>query len=333
MFRTENIPFYLLTVALVATASYVATKYKQAFTGEDDEYQLIRQYLLNDSPLYGKNRPKLWVHVPFELNARNWKSFGSRTSTDLNEPYLEVLIQSIIRQCASDFHICLIDDSTFSKLIPSWDIDLPNIAEPMRSRIRELGEAELLHLYGGIWLPCSFICMRNLKELYDSTHSGTPLVGEINTPYVSTSQYPFAPSMNIMCSRKGCPTMRELAKYLKTWCVANSHFESQSEFLGTASNWCKSAIQANKMVLISGDMLGVKTCKTKKPLLLEEWMEEADLDVAPNAWGIYVDNNEVLRRNRYNWLASISMDELYGKSNAVLVRYMRKYCAKLSVER
>jgi len=326
LFRTENVPYYLLTVGLVAVASYVATKYKQKFTGEDDEYQLIRQYLLNDSPLQGAHRPKLWIHLPYERNQRHWKSFGSRTSMDLNEPYLEILIRSILRHCADDFHICLIDDSSFSKLIPSWDVDLINVAEPMRSRIRELGEAEILHLYGGVWLPPSFLCMRSLKGLYDNTRLGAPFVGELINRHLRTgSSSAFAPSMRIMCARKGCPTMRSLANYLKTWCIKNSHFESQSEFQGTASQWCKNAFLENKMTLIPGESLGVKTSKRHKPLLLEEWLEEAKLDVDASAWGIYVDNDEVLLRNRYNWLATISEAELYAKSNSELVRYMKKY--------
>jgi hypothetical protein len=169
--------------------------------------------------------------------------------------------------------------------------------------------------------------MRSLKCLYDATQSGLPQIGELNNIYVRSEKlsYPFAPSMEIMVARKGCPTMRELAKFLKTWCVKNSHFESQSEFQGVASQWCKTAIQDGKMTLIRGEQLGIKTNKSKKPLLLENWMEEADLDVDPTAWGIYVNNKEVLRRNKYNWFATISIDELYGKSNAVLVRYMKKY--------
>lgn len=79
------------------------------------------------------------------------------------------------------------------------------------------------------------------------------------------------------------------------------------------------------MVLIPGTKLGVKTAKYQKPLLIEEWMEEARLDIDPNAWGIYMDNDEILVRNKYNWLAAISVEELYAKSNAELVRYMKKY--------
>jgi hypothetical protein len=326
LFRAENIPYYFLTVALVATASYVATKYKQSFTGEDDEYQLIRQYLLNDSPLQGIHRPKLWIHLPYERNQRNWKSFGTRTSMDLNEPYLEVLIKSIIRHCSDDFHICLIDDSTFSKLIPSWDIDLIHVAEPMRSRIRELGEAEILHLYGGVWLPPSFLCMRSLKQLYDHSRMGMPLIGELNSHNVRVNHNSvFVPSMKIMCAQKGCPTMRDLANYLKVHCVKNSHFESQSEFMGSSSKWCKNYILENRMLLIPGELLGVKSAKRHKPLLTEEWLEEAKLDVDTSAWGIYVDNDEILVRNNFNWLASITVKELYATSNAQLVKYMKKY--------
>ena len=328
LFRAENIPYYLLTVGLVAVASYTATKYKQKFTGEDDEYQLIRQYLLNDSPLQGVQRPKLWIHLPYERNQRKWKSFGSRTSMDINEPYLEVLIGSIIRQCSSEFSICLIDDSSFSKLIPSWDVDLTTVAEPMRSRIRELGEAEVLHLYGGVWLPPSFLCMHSLKQLYDSTSVGKPSIGELNSHSLRTKSCgAFTPSMQIMCARKGCPTMRSLANYLKTWFKnpTNTHFDSQYEFLGNTAQWCSNAILENKMVLIPGTLLGVKSAKRHKPLLLEEWMEDAKLDVDPAAWGIYIDNGEVLKRNQYNWLATISAEELYAKSNSELVRYMKKY--------
>ena len=48
--------------------------------------------------------------------------FHSRNTNNLNQPYLHLTIQSIIDHCSNDFHICLIDDDSFSKLIPEWDI-------------------------------------------------------------------------------------------------------------------------------------------------------------------------------------------------------------------
>jgi hypothetical protein len=135
MFSSKNISHYVVTGATILVASYFLNKYKQNFE-TNDEYDLIKKYLLNESPLYGYNRPKLWIHTKYEINARKWKDFYSRNSTDLNQPYLHLTIKTIVNHCGDDFNICLIDDDTFSKLIPSWDVDLSTVAEPMRAHFR-----------------------------------------------------------------------------------------------------------------------------------------------------------------------------------------------------
>ena len=60
--------------------------------------------------LFGK--PNIWIHIDYEKNSRNWKSFYSRNSRHLNQPYLHLTIKSIIRYCQDDFNICLINDDT-----------------------------------------------------------------------------------------------------------------------------------------------------------------------------------------------------------------------------
>ena len=146
VFSTKNIHYYLISIGVIFTASYFANKLKQPFE-TNDEYEMIRTYVLNDSPLYGFNRPKLWIHSQYQVNSRKWKSFGSRNSTDLNQPYLHLVIQSIVDKCGDDFHICLIDDESFSKLIPSWDIDITNMADPHKHLFRELAMMKVLSHY------------------------------------------------------------------------------------------------------------------------------------------------------------------------------------------
>ena len=81
MISQQYIKHYVFTVSLVMLASYVGNKFKHNFTDRtSDEHKLIRKYLLNDTPLYGFNKPKIWIHTKYEINARNWKSFGSRSS-------------------------------------------------------------------------------------------------------------------------------------------------------------------------------------------------------------------------------------------------------------
>jgi hypothetical protein len=72
MFSVSKTANYLIGVIVIMVISYVGTLYKQSFeTMNNDEYELIRKYLLNDSPLYGFNKPKLWIHTKYEYNARD----------------------------------------------------------------------------------------------------------------------------------------------------------------------------------------------------------------------------------------------------------------------
>ena len=171
LFSIKNTKYYIFMAVVVLVSGIFASKLKQSFE-TNDEYELIRKYLLNDSPLHGHNRPKLWIHTKYEINARKWKDFYSRNTTDLNQPYIHLTIKTIIDHCGDDFNICLIDDQTFSKLLPSWDIDISTLAEPIKSHFRELGLAQLIYYYGGMVVPNSFICKKNLKPLYDNGISG-----------------------------------------------------------------------------------------------------------------------------------------------------------------
>ena len=55
------------------------------------------------------------------------------------------------------------------------------VAEPMKSHFRQLGLAQLVYFYGGMIVPNSFVCTRNLKDLYDTnTSDGRPFVAEAN---------------------------------------------------------------------------------------------------------------------------------------------------------
>ena len=74
MFSSKN-THYLLIAGLVIVASYVGMYSKQAFSATNNEYDMIKKYLLNDSPLYGFNKTKLWIHSKYEYNARHWESF------------------------------------------------------------------------------------------------------------------------------------------------------------------------------------------------------------------------------------------------------------------
>jgi hypothetical protein len=323
LFSSKNISHYLLAMSAVLIASYVANKYRNSFETNDD-YDLIKKYLLNDSPLYGFNRPKIWIHSKYEINARKWKDFQSRNTTDLNQPYLHLTIKTIINHCGNDFNVCLIDDESFSKLIPSWDVDLANVAEPMRSHFRELGMAQLLYYYGGMVVPNSFLCRKNLKDFFNEHLVGKkPFVCEnINRTVNNLRQKHkllFVPDLFFMGAMKNDPTILELVEHLQRR-NKNHHLSSESDFTGENAQWCLDKINQQKMNLVGGEYIGVKS-QDRRPILLENLMEEGYLNLNANAVGIYIPADEILIRPKFQWFAVMSTDQIL-KSNIIISKYL-----------
>jgi hypothetical protein len=309
--------YYLFALSIVAVASYVGNKFKSQFV-DRDEYDLVRQYLLNDSPLYGNNKPKIWIHSKYEYNSRVWKSFQSRSSTDLNQPYIHLTIKSIVDHCGDDFHICLIDDNTFSRLIPSWDVDLTTMAEPFKTRIRQIGLCELVYYYGGMVLPNTFLCLKNLSNFYlDATTNDKAFVCESVNRTTNASSRTFLPDLYIMGANKNNSTVKELTKYLKTR-IQTPHFSSEAEALGEVGNWC---LESGDLNIVGGDAVGVKS-RRGKPIGIEEMMEEEYLDVSPKCVGIAIPGEDILLRTKYQWFAVMDTRTILD-ANFILSKYAR----------
>lgn len=321
-FDTKNVLHYIIAFGLIAVGTTLINNVKQKLeTNEDDK--LIKDYLLNESPLYGYNRPKMWIHSKYEINARAWKDFYSRNTTDLNQPYLHLTIKSIVNHCGDDFNICLIDDESFGKLLPSWDVNVSTMTEPMKSQYRELGMARLLQVYGGLVVPNSFLCIKPLKPFYDESISmGLAFVCEnINRTCDmkhNTADLPFLPSTYIMGANKNDAGILELVEYIKQL-NSSTHISSEQQFTGALSYKCQQLMRENKMTVVGGEMVGVKTTK-RLPILLDDLMEEDYIDLDHRAVGIYIPAEEILRRPKYQWFAVLPSDNIL-QSKMIISKY------------
>jgi hypothetical protein len=301
-------------IVVLGVFSYYGENIKKLFTlTESDEYDMVKKYLLNDSPLYGYNKPKIWIHTKYDINARKWHDFHSRNSFDLNQPYIHLTIKSIIHHCGEDFHICLIDDETFSKLIPVWDIELSQIAEPLRTQYRQLGLAQLVYYYGGMVVPNSFLCKKNLKSLYEEgTEGGKPFVCEaVNRSTniaLKTQNLPFIPNTYFMGAKKGDSVIKEYMDYLRER-SKNGHITEVYEFMGDTSVGSMGTIRQGRMNLIGGEFIGIKTNK-RKPVLIEELLEDNYLDLNENIYGIYIPEDEILIRPKFQWFAVLTSEQI-----------------------
>jgi hypothetical protein len=319
MKSTSNLIILFLSLALV---SFLYKRYESKLLREKekDDYTSIQKYLLNGDDLAKSKKPILWIHVPYEYNARNWKSFGSRSSYDLNQDYLYLTVRSIVKHCDSDFTICIIDDETFKKLIPNWSIDMKTIANPALGNVRTLGLMKLLYIYGGLMCPISFVCMKNLSSLYLNGTSGEKMfVVEGINRNISSSTYDFAPDLKVIVgSPKECPKMRELCQHISE--MISKDMTSDNMFSGKLSCWCRENISKKQIHLLDGKYVGVKN-NDGDAITADELFSNNYITFSPDMYGIYIPGNEVLLRHKYSWFAKLNTKQVL-QSNTIIGNYM-----------
>jgi hypothetical protein len=327
---------YIITLTFIFVIGYVGNLYRETFASQSsDEYDLIRKYLLNDSPLYGYNKPKLWIHTKYEYNTREWESFGSRSSTDLNQPFIHLCIKSIIGNCSEDFNIVLIDDQAFSKIIPGWDIgDISTLAEPIRTRVREVGLATLLYIYGGVVVPNTFVCTQPLITLYkNGTNNNMFFITEnINNTCSKTRDgrtSVFVPDTFFMGSKKDNSTVRDYIDHVKLNGF-NPHSSGDFEFKTNLVYWFDEKKKQQIVNVINGELVGVKDGK-KRPILIEDLFEEEYLNINRNTYGIYIPGEEISLRHKYNWFTTMSESEILSQ-NAFICKFMASAIVDVSEE-
>jgi hypothetical protein len=308
---------YIYPLVVTIALSVIYNKYKSY---EDDgehmeNYKIVRKYLLNESPLAKTKKPIIWIHMVYEVNSRWWPSFGSRTTDDLNQPYLYLTMKSIVDRCGEDFHICLIDDETFANILPGWSVDLSLVADPIRSKIRQLALAKVLYNYGGFLLPSSFLCFQNLAPLYQNLSEGRKMfVGEMVVHSGVAEQVKFFPDTNFMGCGKNCPTMLDYINYLEL--LVSNDFTAESQFFGTYGRWCYEKINKGEMNMIPADILGQRD-SNGKPISIEMLMSNNFLNLSGKVQGLYIPADEILKRTAYQWFARMSAKQALASDTTI----------------
>lgn len=292
---------YIALTILILIVSILYDRYIQKYNQntELEAYERIKYYLLNDSSISKKSI--IWIHLPYKYNARQWSSFYSRSSHNLNQPYQFLTIKSIIKN-NQDCHICLIDDDSFNNLIPNWTLQLDTIAEPSRDYVRLLAQLKLLYHYGGIFVPSSFLCFRSISKLINNEK---PFIIENQNHTLRSDEY--LPDYKFMGSNKNNKIINNFIHYMEILC--SKDYTNTSIIVGNIQDWCLKQINEGTIDLISGSLIGIKTPQNK-PILLDNLFEEKPLNIHTNAYGLYIPQNELIKRNQFNWFCSLEPNEI-----------------------
>ena len=311
--------FILFFILLVLGFFYKRFEDKRMREESGDTYEAIQKYLLDDVTLGKSKKPILWIHVPYEYNSRNWLSFGSRSSFDLNQPYLYLTVRSILKQCDDSFTICIIDDSSFKRLIPGWNINMTTISDPILSNMRMMGLMKLLYIYGGLICPISFVCLKNLHGLYEKGIRGEKMfVCETVDRNSTSTDVDFFPNFSFCGAPRECETVRELCSFIER--TSSHDYTAETKFLGNYDKWCKQRIENGTMNMIEGVEIGIKTID-ERPIILDDLMSNHYLDVYQGTYGILIPADEILNRRKFEWFARLSQKQVM-ESDTIIGNYI-----------
>jgi hypothetical protein len=313
----KNIFNIIVIVVMLFGAAFLYNRYTEKVNRQYSRgnYNDIQRFFLDESDLVKNKKPIIWIHVPYEYNARNWSSFGSRSSYDLNQPYLYLCVRSIIKCCDKDFYVCIIDDSSFTKLMPEWNINMCKLSDPILGHMRTLALSKLVYKYGGMNVPISFLCMGNLLEMYNKGTSGHKMFVCENANYHSSSvTRAFYPDCRFFGALKECPQLREFIGYIQE--LISSDSTAQMDFLGDLNRWC----EKNHVNVISGKEVCTKSMNDEV-ILVDNLMSDQYIELYKNAYGMWIPMDQILKRRNYEWFARLSPEQAVT-SNTNLGKYL-----------
>ena len=289
------------------------------------DLDIIKRYFLNEqednyiNTLSSIKKPILWVHIDYKLNSRKWDSFYSRTNKDINQDYLYLTIRSIINNCGNDFHICLIDDYSFGKLLDNWDINLSNVSSPNKENLRNLAICKLLHTYGGMYLENSFIIFKSLIDIYKNIeNSGKMVVGEFKSNSSINYTLNYQPNLKFIGCIKQCPEMYEIIKELQI--ITSKDLTNESIITGRISNLLFEKVHNNYINYIDGKFLGTRDIENKD-ITLDLLCGSSFMELNNDAYCLYIPRDDLEKRTNYNWFLKLSMEEVL-ESNTNIGKYL-----------
>ena len=311
---------YIILVIIIISLGILYQKYleKQSQIASFDDYGEIKKYLLKDKTLDKSKKPILWIHLPHEYNSRHWLSFGSRNTDELNQPYLYLTVKTIIKNCDESFKIVMIDDGSFEKLIPNWNINMNLLGDPMKCYVRQMAMAKLIYNYGGLNVPISFLCFKDLIGLYNrGTNDDTMFVCENYDLNITSTNKLFFPSAGFMGAKKENETVKQFIDFMEQ--TISDDYTAQTKFLGEFDSWCNNKIVKGKMRLIPGTDIGTKTVDDE-PVTVETLLGDDYIHFYGKMYGIWIPDKMILKRRHYEWFARMSPEQIF-ESQFILAKY------------
>jgi hypothetical protein len=182
-----------------------------------------------------------------------------------------------------------------------------------------LGMMKLLHIYGGMFCPLSFVCLKDLHDLYlKGTRGEKMFVCETVDRNVSSTDIDFYPNLSFCGAPKECETVRELCNFIQR--TSSHDYTADVKFLGDFDKWSKERIESGKINLIEGVEIGTKTVEEKQ-VIIDDLMSNHYLDLYQGTYGVLIPSDEILSRIKFEWFARLSPKQVL-ESDTIIGNYI-----------
>ena len=265
-----------------------------------DERELVKKFLYNDN--YSNTKPYLWIHIPQDENCRNWNTFNERKTTDINTPYIEYTIKTIVEKNKDFFNICVLTDDNLIDIIPNWSYDISMFSGEKKNRIRELAKQQILYYYGGLLVPPSLLCLKSLRSLY--------VYSDIKPFKIYCSK-----SESIYGSKKHDPYLQSYITEIKSYI---NNLSIEIEFNDSINR-----TGDNYFMDVDNKLFGVID-KNDKYISINLLLGENKIPFADNIFGIYIPRIEIQNSIKYGWF---QYETILNISNSSI--YISKYFKNL----
>jgi len=280
--KTQTI--LVIGIALISTLVYRRYRMEEDMLDSQEQQEMIRDYLIGT---LDRNKPFLWVHAPSDVNAR---TLAANNTTDLNQPYLLVTMKSIVDKCKS-FNVCLVNDASFRLLVPEWKTDISMLGNPEKDRARAVGMTSLLYYYGGLVVPMSTLCFRDLIGL-----------GKGDFAVQLPNRGGFRADARFMGGTRRSPTVKKLLELQKG---ANN----VTDFNGAINAWLNENI-----AVVDGMRVGVKNVCGGR-IEIQDLLGKTPLNIKADA--VYIPADEILARPVYGWFVRLSPTAFLRSDTAI----------------
>ncbi len=267
-------------------------------------------------------KPKIFIHVPIERNQRNWESFGSRTSNDLNLSIVYLCLKSVIQTCGHKYDVILFDNDNMVEMLEKYDLhddcsqkNYKSLSSNELKHWENYCKAQILYKFGGTMMSPYFY-FRSCPGKDILSPSDFRVTSYVNEGLKSTNEEMVPCAEYFMSSNKKNDDLKIYIEYLYHLCLTPHLFEHDK--------FEKIYKHLKNLKQIDPKLFCILNAN-EEPIYHTDWISaNKDLQMSPKHFCVYVNVQALNTQTINGWFLKMSPEQV-KTSNTNIGHYLKHY--------